>query len=66
MGVFGLALCSVGLGVALMVRARLGVAPNDVMNTGVAHRLGWGVGTASWLTSGIAIVLGWLLALSVF
>ncbi len=58
---FGLALCSVGLGVALMVRARLGVAPNDVMNTGVAHRLGWGVGTASWLTSGIAIVLGWLL-----
>jgi len=60
-GVFGGSLCCVGLGVALMVRARLGVAPNDVMNTGVAHQLGMGVGTASWITSGVAIALGWSL-----
>jgi uncharacterized membrane protein YczE len=59
--VFSLAICSVGLGVGLMVEADLGVAPNDVTNTGLADTLGWGVGTASWLTSGIAMLLAWSL-----
>ena len=59
--VFVLAICSVGIGVAFMVEAGLGVAPNDVTNTGLADTLGWGVGTASWLTSGTAMLLSWLL-----
>lgn len=59
--VFGLAICAVGLGVALLVEGDLGVAPNDVMNTGLADTLGWGVGTASWLTSGLAMLLSWSL-----
>jgi len=52
---------AVGLGVALMVRAKLGVAPNDVMNTGLGHAIGTNVGTASWITGAIAMVLAWLL-----
>jgi uncharacterized membrane protein YczE len=52
---------AVGVGVALMVRAKLGVAPNDVMNTGLGHAIGTGVGTASWLTGAIAMVLAWTL-----
>ncbi len=59
--VFALAICSVGLGVGLMVEADLGVAPNDVTNTGLADTLGWGVGTASWLTGIIAMLLAWAL-----
>ena len=59
--VYMLAISSVGLGVGLMVRAELGVAPNDVMNTGLGDTLGLGVGTASWLTSLVAMVLAWSL-----
>ena len=51
----------IGTGVTLMVRADLGVAPNDVMNTGLADRLGIGVGAASWLTAAIAMALAWSL-----
>lgn len=58
-GIYVVSITCVGVGVALMVSAHLGVAPNDVMNTGVAHALGTGVGTASWLTSGIAMLLAW-------
>lgn len=47
----------VGVGVAAMVRADLGVAPNDVMNTGLAHAIGTGVGTASWLTGATAMLI---------
>ena len=47
----------VGVGVAAMVRADLGVAPNDVMNTGLAHAIGTGVGTASWLTGVTAMLI---------
>jgi uncharacterized membrane protein YczE len=52
---------AVGVGVALMVRAKLGVAPNDVMNTGLGHTIGTGVGTASWITGAIAMALSWTL-----
>ena len=55
------AICSVGLGVGLMVEARLGAAPNDVLNTGLGHTLGIGVGTAAWLTGVVAMALGWML-----
>lgn len=60
-GLYVLAITSVGFGVALMVSAHLGVAPNDVMNTGVAKALDTGVGTASWVTSSIAMVLAWVM-----
>jgi uncharacterized membrane protein YczE len=52
---------AVGLGVALMVRAKLGVAPNDVMNTGLGHAIGTNVGTASWITGAVAMALAWAL-----
>lgn len=44
-----------------MVRAELGVAPNDVMNTGLAQRLNIGVGSAAWITAALAMVLAWTL-----
>lgn len=60
-GVFAVSITGVGVGVALTVEADFGVAPNDVMNTGLADVLGWGVGTVTWLTSGIAMLLAWSL-----
>lgn len=47
----------VGVGVAAMVAADLGVAPNDVLNTGLAHALGTEVGTASWVTGIVAMTI---------
>ena len=44
-----------------MVRGDLGVAPNDVLNTGLAEVLGFGVGTAAWLTGIVAMALSWVL-----
>jgi uncharacterized membrane protein YczE len=60
-GVFSVSICAVGVGVGLMIEAELGVAPNDVMNTGLAETLGWGVGTAAWLTSAVAMLVAWVL-----
>jgi uncharacterized membrane protein YczE len=59
--VYLVAISSIGMGVALMVRAELGVAPNDVLNTGLSDHIGFGVGTAAWLTGSVAMVLAWLL-----
>jgi uncharacterized membrane protein YczE len=58
---FVLSIALVGVGVGFMVRADLGVAPNDVMSTGLADRLGVGVGSAAWITAAIAMVLAWML-----
>lgn len=44
-----LAVCAVGIGISLMVRAGLGVAPADVLATGGAEQLGIGVGTMGWI-----------------
>lgn len=44
-----LAVCAVGVGISLMVRAHLGVAPADVLATGGAEQLGIGVGTMGWI-----------------
>jgi uncharacterized membrane protein YczE len=55
------AIGAVGAGVALMVEAHLGVAPNDVLNTGLATTIGIGVGTAAWLTGVVAMALAWVL-----
>lgn len=58
---YTVAISSIGMGVALMVEAQLGVAPNDVLNTGLSDHLGFGVGTAAWLTGVVAMVLAWIL-----
>lgn len=58
---FVMSIALVGVGVGFMVRADLGVAPNDVMNTGLADRLGVGVGSAAWITAAIAMALAWAL-----
>lgn len=59
--VYTVAIWSVGLGVSLMVEGDLGVAPNDVLNTGLADTLGVGVGVAAWITGVVAMALSWLL-----
>jgi uncharacterized membrane protein YczE len=59
--VFIASIALVGLGVGIMVEADLGVAPNDVMNTGLADRLGWGVGSAAWATAAVAMGVAWAL-----
>ncbi|MEQ1701854.1 MAG: hypothetical protein ABMA25_17235, partial [Ilumatobacteraceae bacterium] len=59
--VYLIAISSIGVGVALMVRAELGVAPNDVLNTGLSDKFGFGVGTAAWLTGVAAMALAWAL-----
>jgi uncharacterized membrane protein YczE len=61
LGVYTIAIASVGVGVGLMVEADLGVAPNDVLNTGLSDTLGWQVGTAAWLTAAVAMLLAWIL-----
>jgi uncharacterized membrane protein YczE len=48
-----------GLGIALMVRADLGLAPWDVLHQGVAERTGVAIGTVTILT-GVAVLLLWL------
>jgi uncharacterized protein len=54
-------ICGVGLGVGLMVEAELGLAPNDVLSTGLGDTLGIGVGTAAWITAAVAVLTAWLL-----
>lgn len=43
------AIVTVGIGISIMVSARLGVAPADVLSTGGAHHFGIGVGTMGWI-----------------
>lgn len=48
-----------GVGIALMVRADLGLAPWDVLHQGVAERSGLAIGTVTILT-GVVVLLLWL------
>ena len=48
-----------GVGIALMVRADLGLAPWDVLHQGVAERSGLAIGTVTILT-GVLVLLLWL------
>ncbi len=52
----GLAACGVGL--ALMVRARLGLGPWDVLHQGLSTRTGLPIGTLVILV-GLVVLLGW-------
>lgn len=48
-----------GVGIAMLKRARLGLAPWDVFHEGVSDRIGLSFGTTIVLTSGLVMVL-WL------
>ena len=51
----------VSLGIVSVLRAGLGAGPLDVLNVGVASRLGVQVGTASWVTMGTIIAVAMIL-----
>ncbi len=51
----------VGVGVPLLIRAELGVAPFDVLNTGVREATGWSLGVAFMVDSVIFFATGALL-----
>jgi uncharacterized membrane protein YczE len=60
-GVYLVSISVIGVGVALMVEGDLGVAPNDVLNTGLSDTFGFGVGTAAWITGVVAMIVAWAL-----
>lgn len=57
----GLGLVLVGSGVALMIRAEIGVAPYDVLTTGLAEITGIEIGVAAILVPLAFTGLGWTL-----
>jgi uncharacterized membrane protein YczE len=46
-----------GASVGLLLRAELGVSSYDVLNSGLAGTVGIPVGTASWIVSGVVILV---------
>jgi len=48
-----------GIGIGLMVRAELGLAPWDVLHQGISDRTGLPMGTVTILT-GVTVLLGWI------
>jgi uncharacterized membrane protein YczE len=48
-----------GASMALLVRARLGLDPWDVLHQGLASRLGWSFGTVTGVV-GVAVLLMWV------
>ena len=48
-----------GVGIALMVRADLGLAPWDVLHQGAAERSGLAIGTVTILTGAVVLLLWW-------
>ncbi|MFN8037277.1 MAG: hypothetical protein U0V73_15245 [Acidimicrobiia bacterium] len=48
-----------GMGIGLIVRARLGVSPWDVFHQGIASRLGWSLG-AVITAVGVVVLLAWI------
>ena len=54
-----LGLASFGVSLALMVRARLGLGPWDVLHQGIAHHLGVQLG---WVTIGVSglVLVAWI------
>ena len=46
-----------GIGIALIVRGELGVAPWDVLTQGIAKQTGLGFGLITILTSGVVLLL---------
>ncbi|MEQ1699461.1 MAG: hypothetical protein ABMA25_05085 [Ilumatobacteraceae bacterium] len=48
----------VGIGISLLIRADLGVAPFDVLTTGVHHTVGWSLGLSFILVSIVFFAIG--------
>ncbi len=46
-----------GIGIALMVRAAIGVAPWDVLTQGIARQTGWSFGLITVLTSFVVLLI---------
>lgn len=46
-----------GIGIALIVRGELGVAPWDVLTQGIAKQTGWSFGLITVITSGVVLLL---------
>lgn len=61
LGTLGLGLVLVATGVALMIRAEIGVAPYDVLTTGIAELTGIQIGIAAMLLPLAFTGLGWAL-----
>lgn len=55
------AVAAVGVGIASMVTAELGVSPADVLSTGGADRLGIGVGTMGWISGAVITTVAWIM-----
>ena len=52
-------LIAFGVSMALLVRARLGAMPWDVLHLGIAHRVGWSMGTVT-IAVGALVLLLWI------
>jgi uncharacterized membrane protein YczE len=61
LGTLAFGLLLVASGVALMIRAELGVAPWDVLNTGLAKAAGVDIGVAAMVLPLAVSLLGWAL-----
>jgi uncharacterized membrane protein YczE len=61
LGTLGIGLVLVAVGVAMMIRAELGVAPYDVLTTGLADSTGIDIGLAAMLLPLGFTLLGWAL-----
>ncbi|MGV3759420.1 MAG: YczE/YyaS/YitT family protein [Actinomycetota bacterium] len=61
LGVLALGLVLVATGVAMMIRGELGVAPYDVLTTGLAEATGLEIGLAAMVLPLLFTLLGWAL-----
>lgn len=61
LGTLGIGLVAVSSGVALTIRAEVGVAPYDVLTTGIADTAGIGVGVAAMILPLVFTLLAWVI-----
>lgn len=51
----------ISLAITLLIKADLGVAPFDVLNTAVSRQLNVSVGVATWVSAACLLALAWVL-----
>lgn len=61
LGTLAIGLALVGSGVAMMIRGEIGLAPYDVLTTGIAHASGIEIGAAAMLLPLVFAMIGWAL-----
>ena len=61
LGTLAIGFALVGGGVAMMIRGQVGVAPYDVLTTGVAAALGIAVGAAAMIVPLVFVAMAWSL-----